>query len=509
MKSRRLLSVVFSLIMFTGVTAGNAAFADSDELDDVLERYCEMTIEEQSDILLKYELDEYAEKLVTICDIEDKDQREEYLESVIDAVYIETDVEDETKDEVEDETDNESDEYYDDTRDGKHFNLDDRLAYFCSMSDDETRQFFVNHPRLAQFSDRLANICDMSEDKRPDKLRDFIREHVRDEDRDRNIDVDFREKLTQWCAMSDDEKSAAAIEFGKTEDQIAKADRYCTLDESDRANFIDEHRDEFREHMKARMTDKPHMDYERLCVLSESERAAEIDDSEKLEKISKWCDMSTEERDNYKKESHDAMKDNMKDKSHDFDNMSIAGKNNMSKNAKDKHEELREKFSEQSDRIKSMIMDKRDISDERHDEIKMKYEEKFGEDSDKKRTEIKMKYKDHMLKMKFEMSDDRKSDVHERLAEMKAYKAQFREKSSELSDAEKQQLREEFIEKAKDMQLAWISPRTQMTAGIDAGEVECREGFSLVMKASNGVAMCLKADSALKMIDRGIIVPAR
>lgn len=58
------------------------------------------------------------------------------------------------------------------------------------------------------------------------------------------------------------------------------------------------------------------------------------------------------------------------------------------------------------------------------------------------------------------------------------------------------------------MQLAWINPRVQMTAGIVAGDVECREGFSLVMKASNGVAMCLKADTALKMIDRGLVVPA-
>jgi len=42
----------------------------------------------------------------------------------------------------------------------------------------------------------------------------------------------------------------------------------------------------------------------------------------------------------------------------------------------------------------------------------------------------------------------------------------------------------------------------------DAADVECREGFNLVMKASNGVAMCLYADTALKMIDRGIVVPA-
>ena len=77
-----------------------------------------------------------------------------------------------------------------------------------------------------------------------------------------------------------------------------------------------------------------------------------------------------------------------------------------------------------------------------------------------------------------------------------------------MTDEEKQELGAEFIEKAKSMQLAWISPRTQMTAGVDSAEVECREGFSLVMKASNGVAMCLKADTAFKMIDRGLVVPA-
>jgi hypothetical protein len=77
-----------------------------------------------------------------------------------------------------------------------------------------------------------------------------------------------------------------------------------------------------------------------------------------------------------------------------------------------------------------------------------------------------------------------------------------------MTDEEKQELRADFIETAKDMQLAWISPRTQMHAGVDAADIECREGLSLVMKASNGVSMCLTADTALKMIDRGLVVPA-
>jgi hypothetical protein len=294
-------------------------------------------------------------------------------------------------------------------------------------------------------------------------------------------------------------------------------------------NFLEEHKDEYIAHMKDKMhdkmTDKKHMDYDRLCELSESDLAAEIDDSEKLDRISDWCEMTPEEREDYKKEHHDDLKEKMSCGCHEGDdgNMNcpmMDGESDMQCSMMDeKHEmkekhhdddrkhEKKEKFSDQSDRLKAMIMDKRDISDERHDEIRMKFEAKHGEDSDKKRSEIKMKYKDHMLKMKFKMSDERKSDVHERLAEMKAYKAELRE-SSEMTDLEKQQLREEFIEKAKSMQLAWISPRTQMTAGIDSAEVECREGYSLVMKASNGVAMCLKADTALKMVDKGIAVPA-
>ncbi len=48
MKSTQLLSVVFSLIMFTGVTAGSAAFAQSDDdnynLDDRLENFCSMSM---------------------------------------------------------------------------------------------------------------------------------------------------------------------------------------------------------------------------------------------------------------------------------------------------------------------------------------------------------------------------------------------------------------------------------------------------------------------------------
>jgi len=511
MKSRQLLSVVFSLIMFTGVTAGNAAFADSDELDDVLEEFCEMTIDEQNAIIAEYALDEYAEDLALICDIEDEDERIDALYDVIDEIYLETEVEDETEDEIEDYKDcveadgtigdnlnectiddvvfvNDEDDD-DDTDDDVGGNVqvchnnrntlsigsnalrahlahgdsegpcegdtrvdfaerefDDLLDDYCELTDLEQIQLLADHPRLAEFSDRLANYCSLSEEEQ-DAIDDLIEEHA--------------DRIRQELRAFTDEYSDKGP--GNLRDRFAM---HCDMTAEKRAERIAAMHDDLPDDLRA--------DLLRYCEMSEDEQDS-------------FRDRMMDRMDVMPDHMKDTMRDEMKDKEKFHDKM--------------------EKYSEKSDRLRAMIMDKRDISDERTDEIRMKFEAKFGEDSDKKLSEIKMKYKDHMLKMKFKMSDERKSDVHERLAEMKAYKAELREKSSELSYKEKQQLREEFIEKAKDMQLAWISPRTQMTAGVDVTEVECREGYSLVMKTSNGVAMCLKAKSALKMMDRGIVVP--
>ena len=115
-----------------------------------------------------------------------------------------------------------------------------------------------------------------------------------------------------------------------------------------------------------------------------------------------------------------------------------------------------------------------------------------------------------------ELSSVQQSDFFSDYPDMDEFKDEFsricdieelRERASDLTDEEKQELRAEFIETAKDIHLAWISPHVQMNAGIDIAVIECREGFSLVMKASNGVPMCLKADTALTMIERGIAVP--
>jgi hypothetical protein len=263
-------------------------------------------------------------------------------------------------------------------------------------------------------------------------------------------DKDMRHSLEKYCEMTDSDKAEYIAEHDKDAEKAAKMDRYCTLDEDGKTDFIHEHLDEY----KAYMMDK------------------------------------------------------YSDKKHDFDRMSDMAKDRMSDVAKDKLHDKTMKFSDESKRLKAMIMEKHDISDERHDEIRIKYEEKHGDKGDKKRTELKIKFKDHMAKIEIKITDERKFEVRDRVAEMKEFKAELRVRSTNITDEQKQELRAEFIEKAKDIQLAWISPRHQMHAGIDAADIECREGFSHLLKESNGVAMCLKADTALKMIDRGIAVPA-
>jgi hypothetical protein len=312
-------------------------------------------------------------------------------------------------------------------------------------------------------------------------------------------DKDIGDKLARYCEMSDEDKRAFLAEHDKAEDHAEKMNEYCELDEDARADYIKDHKDDYKMKHDKDMGKGKHMDYDRLCALSESDRALEFDDSEKLERISNWCDMSPEEREDFKRENHDTMKDKSDSK----------GPMNAEK-MKEKRQEALARIQDNPNvpqRIKEMIMENRDIVDDRHDEIRMKYEEKHG-DFDEKKSELKIKFKNHMATIKIEISEERKSAIQDRVAEMKAFKMELRENSSVLTDEEKQELRAEFIEKAKDIRLAWISPHQQMNAGIDAAEIECREGFSHVLKESNGRAMCLTADTALKMIERGIVVPA-
>lgn len=333
-----------------------------------------------------------------------------------------------------------------------------------------------------------------------------------------DVDSEMKEKLEKYCEMSDEEKKDYLAENNKTEDHAKKMEKYCTLGESEKADFIAEHRDEYKAHMKEKYGDKMHdkkkhhMDYDKLCEMDESDRAAEINNTAKLDKINNWCAMTPAEREEYKKKHHADMKDKMTDKMSDkMSGMKDAMSNmtdKMSDKMTDKMTDMKDMMSDKSKRLQAIIMAKYDISDEQLAEIKMKYQEKYGDMSDEQKSELKMKFMSHMESMKSQISDERKAEIHDRVSAMRDFKAKLREGASDMTDEEKQQLREEFIEKAKDLQLAWITPRIQIAAGIDASEVECREGLVLALKSSNGAPLCLTADTALKMIERELVVPA-
>ena len=397
----------------------------------------------------------------------------------------------------------ESDEYNDDYKMKYDKDIRGMLDRYCEMSDEDKLAFVAEHDKATDHVEKMNEYCSLDDDQRDA----YIQEHK--DDYRMKYDKDIRGMIDRYCEMSDEDKRAFVAEHDKAADHVEKMNEYCELDDNAREDYI-------KDHMKDKMTDKmtdkkPHMDYDRLCSMEESDRALEITDVEKLDRISEWCEMTLDEREDYKRDHKGDMKvkmmDKVSDKKHDFDGMSDMAKGKMSNVAKDILAD-KMKFSDQSPRLKAMIMTKYDITDERTDEIKMKFKEKHGDLTDAKKSELKMKFKNHMAKVKTNLTEEQKSDIHARIAEMKAFKADLRDRASDLTDEEKQELRADFIDKAKDMRHAWISPRTQMTAGLDAADVECREGFSLVMKASNGVAMCLKADTALKMIDRGIAVPA-
>jgi len=509
MKSRQLLSVVLSLIMVFGVSAGSAYAAthemdDSDDeydddrydddkdeardyddkLEDKLDRWCELTNEEKNKVIAEH--DKSPEKVAELdryCTLDDA-ERDAYV-------------------------DEHEDEY-------RKYDKGQMMDSYCDMTYEEKRAFVKEHDKSADHIKQMTKYCILGEDDRMKFIKDQYKDHMKDSMR---TGEEMQEKLEEYCGMSETDRTAYIAEHDKPAEKADKMNSYCTLDDDAKEDFIKEHLDEYKAYKKGMMKDKKHMDYDVMCLMSEADLAAKITDVAKLERLTEWCNMTPEERMDFKMTTLDG-KDKMHEKcmgadcpmmDRPHDKMSDMAKDRMSGVAMDKmsdkpHDKMM--FSEKSDRLKKMIMTKYDITDDRMDEIKMKYREKHGDVTDAQKSDLKMKYKKHMSNQMASMSDERRSMIHDRIAEMKAFKADLRENSADMTDEQKQELRTEFIEKAQDMHLAWISPRVQMTAGVDAGEVQCREGFSLVFKESNGVAMCLKADSALKMIDRGIVVPS-
>ena len=126
------------------------------------------------------------------------------------------------------------------------------------MSNDEKNKFFNEHPRIAQFEDRLTSFCELSEDEQEDVIEDFIEKHVpeaRDLDDYDLDDYDLDDMLDRYCEMTDEQKDDFFSMHEKSEDHLAKMNEYCELDDDAKMKFIEEHRNEYQSHMKDKMSE--------------------------------------------------------------------------------------------------------------------------------------------------------------------------------------------------------------------------------------------------------------
>jgi hypothetical protein len=181
MKKVQLLSVVFSLIMFTGVTAGTTvAYAESDygdhDFDDRIEKFCEMTDPEKEQLFIDHpRLAQFEDRLNEYCEL-GEDEREDFIDAFIEENFPNY-------------------EKHDD------WDKDDILDSYCEMSTEDKTAFLEKHPMASDHQDKMDEYCTLDESER----EAFIEEHKDEYKRDH--DYNMREKLDEYCEMSEEDKT--------------------------------------------------------------------------------------------------------------------------------------------------------------------------------------------------------------------------------------------------------------------------------------------------------------
>ena len=519
MRGTNLLNIIFSLVLVTGVSTG-AALAQTDHVEEKLENYCSLTDEQKHEFFLVYpDLAEYKERLAEICEIDDEEEREDAIEQLLE-YEVEDDKDNKNKEHnMDDDSDETSEEMKDEEHeqtndkknsrhdmDDKNSDLDDLLEMYCEMNVEEKERLLSSYPRVADFQDKLESFCGLSADERENEIDKLIEEQFEYDTNQVKEQDNLDDIIEHFCEISETQKDEFFSDHPRLAQFEERLSELCEISDVDERedkieNFVDEllskydfksaHQTLVRELQDDHDDIQEHkMEYDKFCKMTDEERNTSIDDPEKLEAISDWCEMTPEERKISQKAHHDAAMD-----------------------FKEEHLSSVERMKENKDlshRLKMMIMDTPKISDDKLDEIKAKYKETYGKDAEKHKMELKMKLHDRESEIKSRLStftDEQRDDILQRYKEMKDFKSQLQQ-NSDLTDIEKQELRAQFIENAKDIQLAWITPRDQVSAGIEPDLVECREGYSLVMKNSNGLPMCVKSNTAIKMIEKGIAIPA-
>jgi hypothetical protein len=418
---------------------------------------------------------------------EDTDEEQTEMESTTDGVDETTDYQ---------ETDAEEMSYED------HRKMADS---YCQMSEEERREFLANHDDMRDNKAKIDEYCKIDESKREQYIRDQMKQ-MRDKMHDK---VDYmKDSFERYCQMSDAERDEFLAMHNKmTDEKRDQYDRYCSMTDEEKKQFKKEHQDMMKDNKKDHMMDKMRPDSVRdfdmkiaaMCDMSEERKRMMMQKYEFLqehhERIAEYCNMTEQEREDYRMTHQEMIEDFREDMA-----------------------QMHDKMTDRPD-MKMMIHDKLrdyDISDERRDAIHEKFRMVHLDMTDVQRDEIsekiKSKYmeniKSKMAMKRDAMSDLQKDQILKRLAEMRDYKADLRQKYKDMSEDERIQFQADFRDKVSDKRFSWISPHKQMKAGVAVDELECREGLNLLLKTSNGKALCVKSTSAERMIEKGLAVPA-
>ena len=338
MKKVQLLSVVFSLVLISGLSAGTAVtYAESEDdnhdFEDKLEQFCSMTDQQKDQLFEEHpDLVEHEELLTQYCSL-DEDEQEDLIEQFIE-------------------------EYYPNYQEKDDWDIEDTLEKYCEMSSDEKAEFVENYPMAAEHQDELEEFCSLDDSER----EEFISEH--EDEYKTDHDYDLEDILEKYCSMSDEEKATFVEEHEKNEEQQAKMNEYCSLDESEREAFIEEHEDEYK--MNRAYIAREKMD--NFCEMTDEERANHFSEygksEEHLAEMEEYCSLDDSGRDAFIAEHKDAMKEKTSEHKDAMKEKTSEHKDAMKeKTSEHKYQVLRASklTSDQKNEIKTMHLELREF----------------------------------------------------------------------------------------------------------------------------------------------------
>ena len=220
MRKGQLLSIVFSLIMFTGLTAGTAvAYAeagdDNYDFDDKLDRYCEMSEEDKAAFIEEHDkAEDHQEKMTEYCML-DETEREAYLEK-------------------------HADEYK------KHdYNIREKMDRYCEMSEEDKAALTEKYPMASDHQEKMTEYCMLEDEDRDafivefmDSIKDKMSEY---KDSMKNKMSDYKDPMKERMS---DHRDTMKDQISDHKDSMTSEKKYRTILRA--SNLTDEQKVDIR-----------------------------------------------------------------------------------------------------------------------------------------------------------------------------------------------------------------------------------------------------------------------